>query len=170
MLCLGDPWKKLFFYFLSKNWGPPPPPFWPPQFFLIKIFWLGPDPPPFLTESKKNSSFMPPLSPKIERRRLPAAPEQVVWKGRGWRGSKLKCKAPLILRLLPIHAICIAKPALHSLHLTHCKCYICFNSLYATSNTFTSSTSCSTTLHPLQNYIYYKTTSAPWSLQPDVMM
>ena len=95
---------------------------------------------------------MPPLSPKIERRRLPAAPEQVVWKGRGWRGSKLKCKAPLILRLLPIHAICIAKPALHSLHLTHC-----------------NATSASTVymLHPIhlhlqqvvvQHYILYNTT------------
>ena len=82
----------------------------------------------------------------------------VVWKGRGWRGSTLKCKAPLILWLLPIHAICIAEPALHSLHLTHCKCYICFNSACATSTTSTSSTICSTTLHP-QHYIHNKTTS-----------
>ena len=102
---------------------------------------------------------MPPLSPKIERRRLPAAPQQVVWKGRGWRGSKLKCKAPLILRLLPIHAICIAKPALHSLHLTRSKCYICFNTAYASTLHM---------LHPIhlhlqqvvvQHYILYKSTS-----------
>ena len=31
------------------------------EYFLIRFFWIGQDPPPILTESKKNSFFMPPL-------------------------------------------------------------------------------------------------------------
>ena len=40
--------KNCFFFTFSQKTEPPPLPlFWPPQFFLIRIFWLGPDPPPF---------------------------------------------------------------------------------------------------------------------------
>ena len=35
---LGGQHKKLFFLLLVKNWDPPLPLFWPPQFFLIRIF------------------------------------------------------------------------------------------------------------------------------------
>ena len=28
------------------------------EYFLIRIFWIGQDPPPFLIESKKNSIFL----------------------------------------------------------------------------------------------------------------
>ena len=50
--------KKLFFLLSVKKLSPPPLPlFWLPQFFLIRIFWIGQDP-----ESKKNSFFMLPIS------------------------------------------------------------------------------------------------------------
>ena len=45
--------KKLFFLLLVKKLRPPPLPlFWPPQFFLIRIFWIGRDPPPKVSVEK----------------------------------------------------------------------------------------------------------------------
>ena len=38
--------KKLFFYFTKKMRPTPLPLFWPPQFFLIRIFLTRPRPPP----------------------------------------------------------------------------------------------------------------------------
>ena len=46
--------KTVFFFQQSET---PPPFFWPPQFFLIRIFWLGPDPPPFRRKMVKTTSF-----------------------------------------------------------------------------------------------------------------
>ena len=48
--------KNCFFYFQSKNWDPSPLPlFWPPQFFLIRIFWIWQDPlpPPLIKKNGK---------------------------------------------------------------------------------------------------------------------
>ena len=53
---LGKALKKLFFIFSKKTETAPPPFLTTSVFFLI--FWIGRDPPPFLTESKKNSIFL----------------------------------------------------------------------------------------------------------------
>ena len=47
----GSHKKNCFFLLFVKKLRPPPLPlFWPPQFFLIRIFWIGPDPPPLFGE------------------------------------------------------------------------------------------------------------------------
>ena len=52
--------KKLFFFTFSKKTETPPLPlFWPPQFFLIRIFWIGRDPPPPRSALKNLGEFWP---------------------------------------------------------------------------------------------------------------
>ena len=53
-----DPLKTVFFYFKSKKLRPPSPPFFgPPQFFLIRILWIGEDH-PLLKKMVKNPQFL----------------------------------------------------------------------------------------------------------------